>query len=467
LIALGAVLALVVGQAMARALDVGGTPSPVIGNTTWFSGLGAPYGGCGLPQDAIDSQDFVALNVFNTPGDYNAYPRPLTGANAAKIGLWNNGQNCGRWVQVTVDDYCTGTNDGAAGQPFCRNGSWVADKYKGATLTMVVADSCGDSNAWCRDDPYHLDLSHDSLNRFQLGGKAVGDMDPAHFNNRHMKWQFVQAPNYTGDIKVGFLQGAQKYWGAIALSHLPNGLHGVQYQSAGAWHDAVMNGDMGQSYVLKPVVDAGTDFRIRVKDAADAWVNNGREYSFSLPASCSGQCSTAYTQVSYTSTDPAGPAPTTASPAPPTSAPTTPTTPSPAPPTTPTTAKQTANPSTTFPAPATTAPAPPTSTSTCTVTATTTSWPNGLFEALTVTNTGSNRINNWTLAFDLPAGQKIVSGWNARYTPATGSVTAASLPYDAVIDAGASVRIGFVAYRTAGEGKPAAFTLNGTRCVIR
>jgi len=24
---------------------------------------------------------------------------------------------------------------------------------------MLVADSCGNANAWCRDDPYHLDLA--------------------------------------------------------------------------------------------------------------------------------------------------------------------------------------------------------------------------------------------------------------------------------------------------------------------
>jgi hypothetical protein len=487
LIVLGTIAALVVGQAMARALDAGSTPTTVVGNTTWFSGLGSPYGGCGLPQDVLDSQDFIALNVFNTPGDYNAYPRPLTGANASKIGMWNNGLNCGRWVQVTVDDYCTGTNDGAPGQPFCRNGSWVSDAYKGATLTMLVADSCGDSNAWCRDDPYHIDLSHDSLNRFRLNGKAVGDMDPAHFNNRHMKWQFVKAPNYTGDIGIGFLQGAQKYWGAVALSHLANGLHGVQYYSAGGWHDATMNGDMGQSYVLKPITDGGTQFRLRAKDASDAWVNNAREYTFSLPSSCVGQCSAAYTQVTYTTTDPGGaPSPTTSTSAPaptPTSPTGTPTTTTPAPTTTaptttapaPTTNTPTTTPTTTAPKPTTTTPTgtptttspAPTPTDTCTVSFSSVTWPKGQLTSLTVTNTGSSRVNGWKLAFDLPPGQNIVYGWNAAYSPVAGKVTAANLAYDGIIDPGTAVRIGFVTYRTGAAGTPASFTLNGARCTVR
>jgi hypothetical protein len=470
LIVLVAVAALVTGQVVARALDVGSTPTPVTGNATWFSGLGSPYGGCGLPQDSLDSQDFVALNVFNTPGDYNAYPRPLTGANAAKAGMWDNGHNCGRWVKVTIDDYCTGTNDGSPGQAFCRDGSWVSDAYKGATLTMLVADSCGDSNAWCRDDPYHLDLSHDSLNRFQLDGRAVGDMDPAHWNNRHVSWQFVPAPDYTGDLRIGFLQGAQKYWGAIALSHLSNGLHGVQYYADGSWHDAKMNGDMGQSYVLSPLTTGGTQFRIRAKDAADNWINNGREYTFALPPSCASQCSAAYTPVSYTTSDPGDrPSPGTSTPAPATTtpAPTDPATTTPAPPTT---TPAPTNPATTTPAPPTTTPAPtnpaPPTSKTCAVTYSTSIWQNGLFAAITVTNTGSRGVSGWELAFDLPAGQTIIYGWNARYSPTRGKVIASNLPYDAAIDAGAAVRIGFVAYRTGSPTQPPAISLNGTACTV-
>jgi hypothetical protein len=270
------------------------------GNATFFDGLGQPYGGCGLPQTALESQDFVALNVYNTPRDYNFYPRPLPPSQAGKIGLWDNGHNCGRWVQVSMGDFCTGTNDGAPNQPFCRNGSWVADGYNGATLTMLVADSCGDSNAWCRDDRFHLDLAKPSLNRFIRNGSPVGDLFPNHWNNRHVSWSFVPAPNYTGDIQIGFLQGAQTWWGAVSISHLPNGIHGVEYFANGAWQQAAMNGDMGQSYILAPTATMGTQFQIRVRDVTDTLINAGRIYSFALPASCQPQCNTAYTQVGYT-----------------------------------------------------------------------------------------------------------------------------------------------------------------------
>src|SRR5258707_9261474 len=154
----GACAAVALGQLPASAIDPGSTPAPVTGNATWFTGLGSPYGGCGLPQSALDTQNFLALNVQNSPGSYSNLPRPISAANASELGMFDNGLNCGRWVRVTIGSNCTGINDGAPGQPFCRNGSFAADQFNGATLDFVVADSCDDGNAWCKDDPYHVDL---------------------------------------------------------------------------------------------------------------------------------------------------------------------------------------------------------------------------------------------------------------------------------------------------------------------
>jgi expansin (peptidoglycan-binding protein) len=292
---------------------------PVVGNATYFDALGAPYGGCGLPQAELDTQYFVALNVYDTPGDYNFYPRPLTGENVDKIGAWNNGLNCGRWVKVSIGDYCTGVNDGAQSQAFCRNGNWVADAYNGATLMMQVADSCGDTNAWCRDDPNHLDLAKDALNKFvKADGTPVGDLLPNHFNNRHINWEFTPAPSYSGDITIGFLQGGQAYWPAIAVGHLANGIHGVEYLSGGSWVPAKMNSDMGQSYILGNLTGGATQFSIRVRDVNDQLINGGRVYTFGIPAACGTKCSAAFTKVTYTTSD-GGP---TTSPTRPPSAPT-------------------------------------------------------------------------------------------------------------------------------------------------
>jgi hypothetical protein len=405
---LALVAALILWQRPAGALTV-------TGNATWFTSLGQPYGGCGLPQANLDSQNFVALNVFNTPGDYSNYPRPIPADQASKIGMWNNGLNCGRYVQVTISDYCTGINDGAPNQPFCRNGSFVPDAYNGATLTMIVADSCGDANAWCRDDPNHLDLAQASLNTFQLNGAPVGNMYPDHWNNRHITWQFVPAPNYTGDIKIGFLQGAQAFWPAIAISHLPNGIHGVEYLANGVWQSAQMDSDMGEAYIVGGTVAGGSQFQIRVRDASDALLNGGRVYSFSLPASCGTSCGPAYTEVPYTTstgTSSSGPSPS--------AGPSAPVSPSPSAPASP----------------------PPPGAGCAATYRTTSSWQGGFQGEVTVTNTGTSATTGWAVTV---AGQTISQIWNATMTVSGSVVTAHNVSYNGALAPAGTTTFGYLA----------------------
>jgi hypothetical protein len=392
--------AVLLAQLAAGAITVTGTPSPVTGNATWFSGLGGPYGGCGLPQANVDSQNFLALNVQNSPGVYTLLPRPIPAADASEIGMFDNGLNCGRWVQVTIGNYCTGVNDGAQNEPFCRNGSWISDQYNGATLDMVVADSCDDGNAWCKDDPYHVDLHQASLNQFVLNGQPAGNMYPDHWNNRQVTWQFIPAPNYTGDINIGALQGAQPYWPAIAISHLPNGIHGVQYYANGTWTDATMDSDMGDDYIVAPTTGSGTAgsfYEIRVVDASGNLVNNGEVYNFSLPASCLPKgCSTAYTPVSYTTST--GPT------------------------------------------------APPPATGTCTLTSSVSnSWSGGSQLQLTVTNSGTTPLTGWTAGFMLAdTSETITSSWNATVSQSGQQVSAVNASYDGSVAAGESTTFGVV-----------------------
>jgi hypothetical protein len=127
-----------------------------------------------------------------------------------------------------------------------------------------------------------------------------------HWNNRHVTWQFVPAPNYTGDIKIGFIQSAQVDWPAIAVSHLANGIHGVCYLSGGAWQSASMYSDMGDDYLIGPTAAGGSQYQIQVIDASDTPINGGRIYSFSLPASCGSACGQAYTQAAYTTSSGSG-----------------------------------------------------------------------------------------------------------------------------------------------------------------
>jgi hypothetical protein len=408
LVIVAACLTMLLGQLPAGAIDVSGTPTPVTGNATWFTGLGSPYGGCGLPQANLDSQNFLALNVQNSPGNYTNLPRPIPAADAAEIGMFDNGLNCGRWVQVTIGNYCTGVNDGAPNEPFCRNGSWVADQYNGATLDMLVADSCDDGNAWCKDDPYHVDLAQASLNQFVLNGSPVGNMYPNHWNNRQVSWQFIPAPNYTGDISIGAIQGAQTYWPAIAISHLPNGIHGVQYYANGSWVSATMDSDMGDDYIIGPTTGAGTagtQYEIQVTDSSGNLINNGRVYSFTLPSGCTNGCSAPYTAISYTTST--GPV----------------TSPSPSP--------------------------SPTSSSgggtgSCALTSSVTnSWSGGYQLQLTVTNNGTTPITGWTTGFMFAdTAEAISNSWNATVKQSGTQVTASNASYNGSIAAGGSTTYG-------------------------
>jgi acetylxylan esterase len=102
----------------------------------------------------------------------------------------------------------------------------------------------------------------------------------------------------------------------------------------------------------------------------------------------------------------------------------------------------------------------------CRVTDTVSAWNTGLTSAITIANTGSAPIGGWSLAFTLPAGQTITSGWNATYAPSGGAVTATNVGYNGSIAPGASAGIGFQATHTGDTGRPATFTLNGVACAV-
>ena len=269
-----------------------------VGVATYFDGLGTPYGGCGVPQEKLETQDFVALNVFNTPGNGTQYTRPVPDDNIDVMGEFQNGYNCGRWMKVTIMENCKGTNDGALGQQFCRGASsaWISDKFVGAELNMIVADACGDANGWCRDSPYHLDIMKPSLSKFNKNGVLTTDMVPANWNNRKVKWEYIEAPNYTGDIKIHFMKDAQMYYSPILITNLKNGIHGIEQKIGSNWVAIERFADMGQAFILK---DNKSPMRIRVIDVNDEYVNKAREYVFSLPASCNPKCVPATTQVTY------------------------------------------------------------------------------------------------------------------------------------------------------------------------
>ncbi|GAA0341661.1 cellulose binding domain-containing protein [Actinoallomurus spadix] len=113
----------------------------------------------------------------------------------------------------------------------------------------------------------------------------------------------------------------------------------------------------------------------------------------------------------------------------------------------------------------TSSPTPPAGAA-CKVGATVNAWNTGLTEDLTITNTGTTPIDGWSLKFTLPAGQTIVSGWNATFSSSGSQVTATNASYNGSLAPGASAGIGFQAGHTGDTAAPTAFTLNGSPCEV-
>lgn len=288
-----------------RLLDKSRLKSEPVEPETWFHGhatysptVGELSGGCGVPQTILEWPHYVALNVQHTPRDYTTQlARPIQ--KDTQNGAWDRGRNCGRFVRVELLDTCIGGNNSdSAGSEFCAGGTYVADSFNGATLDFVVADSCQDGNLWCRDDRYHLDFRSASLGEFKKSGAELGELKKV-WTNRKVRWRYVDAPNYTGDIEIGFLQNAKREWAAIVVTHLPRGIHGVEAEVRGEWVAAKSISDQGQAFQL-PVTDS-TRFKIRVIDAYDQPLQHGRIYSFELP--CQSVCTAPYTKVDYLTQD--------------------------------------------------------------------------------------------------------------------------------------------------------------------
>jgi poly(hydroxyalkanoate) depolymerase family esterase len=140
--------------------------------------------------------------------------------------------------------------------------------------------------------------------------------------------------------------------------------------------------------------------------------------------------------------------------------------PTPTPSATPTTTP-TATPTTT-PTPSPT-PSPTASAPTCQVHYSIVSqWPGNFQAGLSITNTGSNAINGWTLRFSFANGQVITLGWNGTFSQTGSAVSITNVAANAVIPAGSALSVppGFQATWSGTNSPPDAFTLNGAACSV-
>ncbi len=93
-------------------------------------------------------------------------------------------------------------------------------------------------------------------------------------------------------------------------------------------------------------------------------------------------------------------------------------------------------------------------------------WPGGFGAALTINNTGTTAISNWTLTWSFANGQTVTQLWSGNVTQSGANVTVTNMSYDGSIPAGGSLTsVGFNGtWNNTTNAVPASFALNGVAC---
>ncbi|MFE4514757.1 cellulose binding domain-containing protein [Kitasatospora sp. NPDC056783] len=95
----------------------------------------------------------------------------------------------------------------------------------------------------------------------------------------------------------------------------------------------------------------------------------------------------------------------------------------------------------------------------------TSAWDGGYTGQYLVTNPDAAAIEDWTLSFDLPAGAKIDSLWNAAFTADGQHVTVRPEAWSKRLEPGKSVVVGFVAQGAgAAQGEPSDCLIDNVSC---
>jgi len=91
-------------------------------------------------------------------------------------------------------------------------------------------------------------------------------------------------------------------------------------------------------------------------------------------------------------------------------------------------------------------------------------WQGGFQGDITLRNTGTTALTNWTLAFAFADGQTISNMWGGTPTQTGAAVSVTPASYTATIPAAGSVTVGFIGATGATNTAPTTFTLNGAVC---
>ncbi len=92
-------------------------------------------------------------------------------------------------------------------------------------------------------------------------------------------------------------------------------------------------------------------------------------------------------------------------------------------------------------------------------------WQGGFGAAITITNTGTKPINNWTLTWTFANGQTVSQLWSGNVVQNGAQVTVTNLSYNGSIAPGGTTSLGFNGnWNGSTNAVPASFAVNGTTC---
>lgn len=93
-----------------------------------------------------------------------------------------------------------------------------------------------------------------------------------------------------------------------------------------------------------------------------------------------------------------------------------------------------------------------------------TQWGTGFVANVTVTNTGTEPVNSWSVGWTFAGDQRVMNGWNVNLFQSGTAVLAASLDWNGTIAPGEAREFGFLGSHSGQNPMPETFTLNGSRC---
>jgi endoglucanase len=93
-------------------------------------------------------------------------------------------------------------------------------------------------------------------------------------------------------------------------------------------------------------------------------------------------------------------------------------------------------------------------------------WPGGFGAAITINNTGTTALSNWTLTWTFANGQTVTQLWNGNETQSGANVTVTNMSYNGSIPAGGSYSgMGFNgSWNSTTNSVPTSFAVNGNTC---